>query len=316
MIAATGVGIAMPGVSDAAQLLATSVRPDEEVVPAALLGKKGLRYKDRATQLGLCAAQLALRDAGLHAEGALTVDGAGVALVVSSNLGNVDTVCRVTRTIADEGGTRGVSPMDTPNASSNIIASEIAIRFGLRGPALMMCNGASSGLDAVRWAATLLRAGRASQVLVVGVEPDNEIVRELVGAERVVDGGAALVLESTGSAAERGVAVRAEIGAHARKAGVAECLASLTGSAALPSAWFVPDTAAEPPAELLAGVRRYDLARTWGATSGALGLLQCAGAIGWFEGGGDGSVLLVSGADDDDASAGLLMHAPAVAGSA
>jgi monoamine oxidase len=38
--------------------------------------------------------------------------------------------------------------MDLPNASSNVVASSVAIRFGLRGPNLMLCNGATSGLDA------------------------------------------------------------------------------------------------------------------------------------------------------------------------
>ncbi|MFJ7088509.1 beta-ketoacyl synthase N-terminal-like domain-containing protein [Streptomyces griseus] len=305
-ICVTGVGVALPG-ADSAAALAAARQPSDPVDPAAVLGKKGLRYKDRSTQLGLVAAQRVLSDAGLLCEGELTVDGARVAVLVSSNLGNLDTVCRVARTIADE-GTRGLSPMDTPNASSNIIASEIAIRFRLHGPNLMVCNGPASGLDAVRWGIALLRAGRADQAVVVGVEPDNEIVRELVGGP-VADGGAALVLERSEVAEARGASVRAEVGGHTRGASVAENFARLAAEepAAL-GGWFASGSAAAALPSELPG---HDLAATWGELSGALGLVQCAAAIAGFASGPGGPVYLAAGGDDDDGSAALVLRPPA-----
>lgn len=214
-VTVTGVGLALPGVRGLADLAGRGEGPDpaapldrtepvdrpEPVDPAALIGKRGLRYKDRATQLALCAASSALADAGLLAEGEkLTVPGDSVGVVVSSNLGNLDTVCRVASTIRDE-GVAGTSPMDLPNASSNVIASSVAIRFGLRGPNLMVCNGVTSGLDAVYWAATLIRAGRIERALVIGVETSNEAVERLtrIGDGSLLDGAAALVLGPTGN---------------------------------------------------------------------------------------------------------------------
>jgi 3-oxoacyl-[acyl-carrier-protein] synthase II len=312
VIGVTGVGVALPGVDSPADLFGAAHRPDGMVEPAAVLGKKGLRYKDRATQLGLCVAYRALTDAGLLVDGELTVDGTGIAVLVSSNLGNVDTACRVTKAISDEGGTRGISPMDAPNASSNIISSEVAIRWGLRGPNLMLCNGSSSGLDAVRWAMTLLRAGRAEQALVIGVEPDNDIVRALVGGGPTVDGGAAVVLERPSTAVGRGATVRAQLGTFARTAGIASCLAALgVAEATNCASWFVPEAEPAVPADLLPGTPRLGLAGIWGHTSGALGVLQCAAAVGRFDGGAAGSVVLVAGGDGDDASAGLVLHGPA-----
>ncbi|WP_193513726.1 beta-ketoacyl synthase N-terminal-like domain-containing protein [Streptomyces griseoloalbus] len=308
MMTVTGVGVALPG-ADSATALATASRPGDAVEPAAVLGKKGLRYKDRATQLGLCAAQRVLTDAGLLADGVLTVDGTRTAVLVSSNLGNVDTVCRVVRTIADE-GTHGVSPMDTPNASSNIIASEIAIRWGLKGPNLMLCNGPASGLDAVRWGAALLRSGRADHVVVVGVEPDNEIARGLVGGP-LVDGAAALVLESAGAAEARGATVRAVIGAHTRGLDVAGTIAELAEVEAEPAAWYAPAGAA--PA-LPKGLPVHDLAAVWGELSGALGVVQCAAAIGALDAGADGPMWLVAGTDSDDGVATLVLRPPVTAG--
>ncbi|MFI8438017.1 beta-ketoacyl synthase N-terminal-like domain-containing protein [Streptomyces sp. NPDC079020] len=304
----TGVGVALPG-ADSTAALAAAGNPGDPVEPASVLGKKGLRYKDRATQLGLVAGHRVLTDAGLLHDGRLTADGTRVAVLVSSNLGNVDTVCRVARTIADE-GTRGLSPMDTPNASSNIIASEIAIRFGLHGPNLMVCNGPASGLDAVRWGAALLRSGRADQAVVVGVEPDNAIVRELVGGP-VADGGAALVLERADAAGARGATVRAELGGHARGASVAGNFARLAADEpAGIVGWFAPGDAA---GALPAGLPGRDLAEVWGELSGALGLVQCATAISGFGSRTDGPVFLAAGGDGDDGSAALVLRPPAPA---
>ena len=175
-----------------------------DVDPAAVLGRRGLLYKDRATQLALCAARGALVDAELLDEEGLAVPGESVGVVVSSNLGNLDTVCAVAATIAAETVAR-ISPMDLPNASSNVVASTLAIRFGLRGPNLMLCNGATGGVDAVYWADVVIRAGRAERVLVVEVETRNEVVERLVGSsDGLLDGAAALVVEDGEAARARG----------------------------------------------------------------------------------------------------------------
>ncbi|MGW5097300.1 beta-ketoacyl synthase N-terminal-like domain-containing protein [Streptomyces nodosus] len=310
-IVVSGVGPALPGVTAVEDLVTGPVFPAEPVDPAARLGKKGLKYKDRATRLGLCAAFAALHDAGLRdAEGPL-VEGGGVGVVVASNYGNADTVCRVAATIAAE-TTRGTSPMDSPNASSNIIASEIAIRFKLSGPNLTVCNGDASGLDALHWAASMLRSGRAEQILVVGVEPDNEMVRKLVGADRIVDGAVAVVLERAETARERGARARALLGGSARTGGVEECIGRLDGlGAGTPGGWYPPETgvATELPAGLPTELPRYGMPDGWGVLSGALGLVQCAAAAARFDAGEPGPFYALAGREDDGV-AGLLLLAP------
>jgi 3-oxoacyl-[acyl-carrier-protein] synthase II len=328
-VVVSGVGPALPGVAAVEDLVNGPALPAGPVDPAALLGKKGLKYKDRATQLGLCAAFAALRDAGLRDADGPLVDGGGVGVVVASNYGNVDTICRVVTTIAAE-TTRGTSPMDSPNASSNIIASEIAIRFKLRGPNLTVCNGDASGLDALHWAASMLRAGRAEQILVVGVEPDNEMVRRLLGTERVVDGAVAVVLEREPSALARGARIRAELGGFARAAGVRECAGRLDGfGAGAPGGWYVPEPAGaaapvpgapadalpdarDPHAGVLADVPRHGMPPVWGALSGALGVAQCAAAAGRFDAGQDAPLYALAGREDDGV-AGLVLLAPGAA---
>jgi len=307
----SGVGPALPGVTGTADLATGPALPAEPVDPAAVLGKRGLKYKDRATQLGLCAAFAALRDAGLRDADGPTADGAGIGVVVASNYGNVDTICRVVTTIAAE-TTRGTSPMDSPNASSNIIASEIAIRYKLGGPNLTVCNGDASGLDALRWAANMLSAGRAQQCVVVGVEPDNEMVRKLVGADRVVDGAVALVLEREATARERGVRARARFGGFSRTGTVEAGVRRLEAfGAGTPTGWYLPEAASDLDigAHLLAGVPRHGMPEAWGTLSGALGVIQSATAVGRFDAGDRGPVHVMAGRGDDGI-AGAVLCAP------
>lgn len=249
--------------------------------PVAILGARGLRYRDEATRLGLAAAKLALEDtAG---------DYAGVTgVIASSNLGNLDTVCRVSSAMhsADQVFR---SPLDLPNASSNVIASSIAIRFGLRGPNIMSCNGATSGLDALRWAEVILAAGRAERVVVVGVEVRNETTEHFArprGSSGLFHGAACVILEGP-SLESRGV--RGLVDGHAN----GKCLRELADGLMV-ERWFVPDEGRpESPPPNLHDVPIVDLAFTFGAASGALGILQAATAVGQ-----GGTSLLTAGGSD------------------
>ncbi|MER6300598.1 beta-ketoacyl synthase N-terminal-like domain-containing protein [Kitasatospora sp. NPDC001539] len=310
-VVVTGTGVVLPRAASAGELIEPGPADAPPVEPKDLLGRKGLRYKDRATQLAYCAARAALRDAALvDTAGALAVAPLSVAVVVSSNYGNIDTITRAMDTITRETAAAG-SPMDLPNASSNVVASSVAIRFGLRGPNLMLCNGATSGIDALRWGAGLIRAGRVARALVLGVEPDNEAVRAFLGGARTVDGSAAVVLEDAAAAAERGAPALAVLGDAVRGAGLAASLGRLSDAAGeRPALWQVPETD-DLPGALLDGVPRQDLGARFGLASGALGVLQCAAAVGWFARGGAGPVYASAGGDADDASAGLVLLRPA-----
>ena len=215
-ITITGSGLALPVARDPQLLvdIILSASPDDapcvDVDPIAWLGKrKGLRYKDRATQLAYCAASDALKSAGLLIEDGLTVDACDIAVVGTSNFGNLDTVTSTIDILSAE-DTTSTSPMDLPNASSNVLASSVAVRYGLKGPNLMLCNGATSGTDALMVASTLLRAQRARHVVVVGAEPDNKPIQRLISG-RGANAGAAIVMETSDTAIDRGARMQAQL---------------------------------------------------------------------------------------------------------
>ncbi|WP_413115400.1 beta-ketoacyl synthase N-terminal-like domain-containing protein [Streptomyces sp. CY1] len=308
-VVVTGVGLALPGADTPDALLRRTACPvtgpaAEPFDTAARIGRRGHRYKDRATRLALCAALDALRNAQLiPSDGEeLTVPGDTVGVVASSNLGNLDTACLTAAAIAERSAV-DLSPMSLPNASSNVIASWVAIRHGLRGPNLMLCNGATSGLDAVHWGATLVAAGRVRRAVVIGVETHNAVVEDLLGrsADELLDGAAALVVEGARWAEARGARAAAALGPYERRAGLSGCVAAVLPGGAAPGVWFTPERYAEGPAGAGAGagagvvtdgpagavpvpesVPRYDVTSAVGRASGALGVLQCAAAIGWL----------------------------------
>lgn len=193
-----------------------------EFAPELTLGKKGLRYKERATLMALCAAKRALEHAGFVDDAGRKLDDPRFGVAVASNTGNLDTVCGAAETIRRE-HVNATSPMDLPNASSNIVASTVAIRFGLKALNLMICSGASASLDALIVAANAIRNGRAQRMLVASVETDGSALRSLLagkrleqdeGAAPVLEGACAVVLEACGGARDRGAGIHGYLSDH------------------------------------------------------------------------------------------------------
>jgi 3-oxoacyl-[acyl-carrier-protein] synthase II len=230
-----------------------------------LLGRKGLLAKEAATRLALCAVHRALNLSPGAPRPAAHPD-PKTAVVVSSNLGNVATVHNIARALPS-GGIRDVSALDAPNASSNVIASAVAIWFKFGGPNLMVCSGATSGLDAIALACILLRAKRAERVIVVGAEPDDEVATRLYRQRAVASGAGAPSLRA-GAAS-----VMLELAAHAVSG--MPLLGSIRPARERPAA--VPETQPSvfigPTGMATGHARLIDLAQQFGDTYGALGVL-------------------------------------------
>ncbi|MFF0262310.1 beta-ketoacyl synthase N-terminal-like domain-containing protein [Streptomyces microflavus] len=299
----TGTGLAVPGLTLPDELLGT-VR-DGGFDPVTGLVGRDLRHKDRASRLALRAAAPALRDAGLlDGDGdGYTGPGDTTAVVVSTNVGILENVCSFADTIARD-TVLGLSPLGLPQTSSNVIAGSVAMAHGLRGPNVTLCNGLTSGLDALYWARALIVTGRAETAVVIGVEPAGDIVTKLLGTP-ALDGAVALVLESAAGAAERGATVRATVAGCARAADLAGAVARAGGLT--PDLWLTE--AADDPAGPRANAV-LDLAAGLGAASGALGLLQAAAAVAHLDEHGRHAVLATCGRPEDDGVAAVFLTGP------
>lgn len=274
--------------------LCRSVAPEPACGPDlahTVLGRKGLLFKEDATRLALCAVHRAF---GLP-PGKLTEPLSGAehtAVVVSSNLGNVQTVREIVAGMR-AGSAHDVSPLHGPNASSNVIASTLAIRYGFTGPNLTVCSGATSGLDAVRLAALLLRGERARRVVVVGVEPGDETARDLAAlhpdaAAPLRPAAACVVLENGAEDDAYGWRL-GPVRRHTRPDDTAE-------DPAAPTALRLTAPGAPAPGG------GTDLTAYLGEVYGALGVVQLALAAAWLsaEGrSGPGGALITCGDGED-----------------
>ena len=134
--------------------------------PLALLGKKGLRDLDRSTRLICSAAKLALDDSRLEISEATTRE---TGIAVGTTFGSLHSISQFDRSGLIE-GPRMVNPSHFPNTVINSPASQVSIRFNVKGFNTTLSTGFCAGLDALSYAADFIRLGRANAVLAGGVE--------------------------------------------------------------------------------------------------------------------------------------------------
>jgi 3-oxoacyl-[acyl-carrier-protein] synthase II len=134
--------------------------------PIEFLGKKGLRTLDRSTRLVCSAAKLAIDDSKLKITDENT-HSFGVS--VGTTFGSLHSISQFDREGLIE-GPRYVNPSHFPNTVINSPASQISIRFNIKGFNTTISTGFCASLDAVSYAADFIKLNRADVVLAGGVE--------------------------------------------------------------------------------------------------------------------------------------------------
>ncbi|MFF5706615.1 beta-ketoacyl-[acyl-carrier-protein] synthase family protein [Streptomyces sp. NPDC012794] len=185
-VAVTGVGLVTPGGCDTATNWAAlcagrslaARNPAFAGLPVDIscdvrdfdaqqeLGPRLARRLDRFAQLGIAAARRAVADADLSVPNG-PPERVGVVLGVGSN--SLRTyVEEFTR--LGEGRPEAVSPLALPRSVPNMVAGEIALDTGARGPNFTVSSACASGANALGVARGLLLGGLCDVVLAGGAE--------------------------------------------------------------------------------------------------------------------------------------------------
>ncbi|MGW0964705.1 beta-ketoacyl-[acyl-carrier-protein] synthase family protein [Streptomyces sp. NPDC002516] len=197
--------------------------------PWAELGGRLTRRLDRFAHLGLAAARRAVKDADLSVEDG-PAERVGVVLGVGSN--SLRTyVAEFTR--LGQGRPAAVSPLALPRSVPNMVAGEIALDIGAKGPNFTVSSACASGSNALGVARGMLLGGLCDVVLAGGSESWSRMsavcFSQLGALSRRTDrpslasrpfdrdrdgfvlgeGAAVLVLERIGRARARGAPTRA-----------------------------------------------------------------------------------------------------------
>lgn len=135
-----------------------------EFDPTTIMNPKDVKKADRFIQLGLAAAQEAMKDAKLDS---FEAENFGVSS--ASGIGGLPTIERHS-VINHTRGPRRISPFFIPSALINMLGGFVSIEHGLRGPNLSSVTACAAGTHAIGEAYKTMVLGLADKMLVVGAE--------------------------------------------------------------------------------------------------------------------------------------------------
>lgn len=127
---------------------------------------KDARKMDLFTQYGVVAADEALADAGLVIDEKLSYR-TGVA--VGAGIGGIETITDNQAKLLS-GGPRKVSPFFIPSAITNMVAGQISIKHGLKGPNITVVTACTTGTHNIGLAARMIAYGDADVMVCGGSE--------------------------------------------------------------------------------------------------------------------------------------------------
>lgn len=140
------------------------------------IDRKEARKMALFSQYAVAAAVQAWNDAGLpatmdsqSAEKSASIDPYRIAIVIGNGIGGLEVFTESHAKMLQDGPDR-IPPMTIPLMIANEAAANIAMRFGIHGPALTQVTACASGTDALGQALDLIRSGRADIVIAGGTE--------------------------------------------------------------------------------------------------------------------------------------------------
>ena len=134
------------------------------------VNSKEARTMDTFIHYGLAAAQEAAQDAGLPSGDALTSEHAErIGCVIGSGIGGLPMIEDTHGELMNR-GPRRITPFFVPSSIINMVAGQVSIRMGYKGPNLSIVTACTSGLHSIGQAARMITYGDADVMLAGGAE--------------------------------------------------------------------------------------------------------------------------------------------------
>jgi len=131
--------------------------------PAVYMPEKDARKRDYFVQYGMGAATQAIQDAGLVVTEA---NAHRIGLAVGSGIGGLPSIEK-SHAVLLESGPRRISPFFIPGALINMIAGNLSIQYGMKGPNIALVSACTTGTHNIGLAARSIVYGDAD-VMVAG----------------------------------------------------------------------------------------------------------------------------------------------------
>jgi 3-oxoacyl-[acyl-carrier-protein] synthase II len=130
------------------------------------LPARDARRMDAFIHYGMAAGIQAIRDAGLEAH---PTDAARIGVSIGSGIGGLPMI-ETTRDLFVATGPRKISPFFVPGSIINMIAGNLSILYGYKGPNIAMVSACSTGTHSIGDAARLIEYGDADVMIAGGAE--------------------------------------------------------------------------------------------------------------------------------------------------
>lgn len=134
--------------------------------PLDLLTQRETASSARAVQLGLAASRMAVEDSRLAIS---RVDATRIGVFIGSSIGTFDYAAE-NHAIFLEKGIRRVHPLFPAQSYSGVVATQVAISLGIRGPAIAISTACNSATDAIGLGWMYVRSGVVDRAIVGGTE--------------------------------------------------------------------------------------------------------------------------------------------------
>ncbi|MFT6792016.1 MAG: 3-oxoacyl-[acyl-carrier-protein] synthase II [Cellvibrionaceae bacterium] len=138
----------------------------KNLVISDYLSEKEARKIDPFIQYGIIAGMQAMQDSGIEVTEAIATR---FGLVVGSGIGGLGTI-ESTALNLENRGPRRISPFFVPGSIINMIAGNLSIQYGLKGPNLAVSTACTTGTHAIGLAARSIQHGEADLMLAGGAE--------------------------------------------------------------------------------------------------------------------------------------------------